>query len=161
VTSIAQLSDVRAEGALLTPSGTNGAPEDTQIQAALESGQREMLKRFKTDEYNAARDYAGLDAEELEKQDRFKHAESCFALAHLPRLLTNVQLVKTGFVKTKKTGQSEQTFASGEETKKISEDWTAAAYEWLSKYLANKVLDSDANEIGFRTKDRRLTFSAI
>jgi hypothetical protein len=161
MTSIAQLSDVRSEGALITPSGSNGAPTDEQVQAALNGGQLLMLKRFETAEYAAVRDYAGSDPDELEKKDRFLHAESCFAVSALPRILTNTQLAKTGLVKTKRVGDASETFASGVETNDITGDWIAKAYDWLSKYLGNKVLDEDGKQIGYRSKDRKLTIVAI
>jgi hypothetical protein len=142
-------------------SGETGAPDDSQLSAAITAAQGQMLKRFDGVEYAAVRDYTGSDTDLLEKKDRFQNAESCYAISALTLTLGSQQLAKSGLIKNRKTGQSETSYASGEESRSIRDTWDARAADWLSPYLANIIADSDGEQIGVRTKDRKLSIVGI
>lgn len=157
---IATPATVQAEGSLLSGSDP-GAPTTEQLTAAINAAYKSMLRQFTLAEYNEATTYAGADADLLLKKECFLHAESSFAIAELTSLLNNQQLVETGFVRQKRIGESTIEFATPEERATVRGVWERKAYAWLASYLTTEILDAEAEQIGFKTKDRKFTLAAF
>jgi len=157
VATLTAPSDVRSEGSL--PESSDVDVQDAQLNSAINGANLRMLEIFGQSEYDTVYALGGSDA----KRVAFKHAEASFAVAELPLMLTGEQLVRSGLIARKKTGDAEVVFASPEEKTKIQRTWESKAFRWLRDYLTNEINEADDadEQIAFRTKDRRLTIMAI
>jgi hypothetical protein len=134
---------------------------DAQIGSALGSARGLLLDIFGLTVYDQVRTYDGEDPALLEKQERFLHAEASFALSFLPRLLNSQQLMATGLVARKKTGESEVVFATLEDIAKMRRVWEEKAYTWLKPYLTLILKDAEGDAAAFRSASKRMTLAAI
>lgn len=158
--TIAQIADVRNEGSLAKDSSDTGFLHDDQIAVALTLGQQAMM-RWVSEDYEETRDYAGADAATLTKKAAYQRAESYFSIGSLVVVLNNQQLARTGLLKSKKAGESEVTFSNTDDAAKFANIWSDQAFAALKAYLGNKILSSDGSQIGFRSKDRKLSISGM
>lgn len=162
--TIAQIADVRNEGSLSKDSSDTGFLQDEQIQVALNLGQQTLL--LWVDDYETVRDYAGVDAATIKKKAAYSRAECYFTIGAMVAVLNNQQLAKTGLLKSKKTGESEVTFSNVDDAARFADFWSEKAFVALYDYLGNNIYsttdpDPDADPIGFRTKDKKLSFVGI
>jgi hypothetical protein len=137
--TITDVDAVRSEGSLRSPSESNGAATNKQLQRAIRAAKRKMVEKIGKDAYETVRDFTSeeLDVEANDdKHEAFLHAEACFAVADLIGKISIEQLSATGLIQSMETGKARTSFASSEEVKKISRGWEDDANRWLSSYLA-------------------------
>jgi hypothetical protein len=157
---ISDLPSIRAEG-VLAPASATGAVQDNQLTGAQNLAFQRMMILFTLTEYDTVRLYAGVDAALVEKKNRFRHAESSYAIAELVNVLSSDQFVQNGFAKEKSVGQSKITLATPQDVRNAQAVWEQKAIDWLRPYLKSEILDDDGETKFFRSKDRKLTITAI
>lgn len=141
----------------------SGSASVSQLNAALLFGQRRMLDFVTESDYQTARDYtSGATAEQLTKQERYKLAEACLALASLPKVLSSSQLAKTGLTNEIELGKTVTRFSSQEEGQKITEKWEREALGFLAPYLSSEKLNADTGDVeAVTSKSGKFFFGAI
>lgn len=150
---LATLATVRAIGSLDSSAGT-GVVGDAQINAAITFATKRMAMLLA--------DYATIAAgtASQQKQD-YTDAESCFAMARLPELLTSAQLAATGIVKTIDKGKETRSFVSKADRQEIRDYWEEQAFIHIRSWLATSVTDSAGEKIAATSKDKKFSVMAI
>lgn len=159
MTTIANTSDVQTTGSLLGDAG--GGPKSDQLDEALLRGQREMLGFFTVADYEAVRDYAGVDADELKKKEDFKRGESLFALAHLPDVIRSAQLTEKGFITESEIGKAITRYGDPATSDTYEDSQRVQAMLTLADYLDLEMKDENDEVVGITTGDGKLSIMIL
>ncbi len=159
MTTIANAANVQSAGSLALPD--SGGPTVAQIDAALQRAQTELLGLVDRETYIAVRDYAGADADELQKKEDFRDTEARFAMAHLPAVIRSAQLSNKGYVSETEVGKSITRYGDIRLSDKSEDDWRVEAMLILAEYIDLEMVDENDEQCGLMTGDGTMTLMAI
>jgi len=159
MTTIANTSDVQTTGSLLSDAG--GGPKSDQLDEALLRGQREMLGFFTVADYEAVRDYDGVDVALKKKKEDFKRGESLFALAHLPDVIRSAQLTEKGFITESEIGKAITRYGDPATSDTYEDSQRVQAMLTLADYLDLEMKDENDEVVGITTGDGKLSIMVI
>jgi hypothetical protein len=158
--TLATATTTRETGGLLKESA--GGATDSQINTAIEIASKYLSGIVSRQEYNRILAVDGSSSYEDQEQQRdFTNAEKRFAVAFLPRILTNTQLQATGYKLESTIGKATTKFANTTDINVIADFWNEQAMKYLAPYVTHSFFDDDDEEFGWESDDGCYGLSAI